>query len=398
MAKALTSCVAIVLVFAAECMLVSAVRADDVSDESDLYGGIPKAITERPEGLDPSLDTAVRGDPVVEPEPEPIVELPEVQVVPEGLDPSLDTAVRGDPVVDYVPVELPVPPEQGKPEGLDGVVRGDPVVEPEPEPVARLERPPGWDPALDTTVLGAVVVEPEPEPVVPVPPGYGDPVQDHSGSEWWSKWGVPVAPAPVGLRSTGPSRTSVRLRWSALAGAAGYELEFRSNSSDVWHNSGQVTSGTSRSVNGLLCHHKYHFRVRANGTGDPYSVLSGHPSSSVAARTGVCSAPPPDGLTAPWGTRTSVTLSWNEVTDAEVYKVTYRRAGTPVWSEGGNASWGRHTVWNLSCGTGYVFQVKARGDGYPYSKAHGRASSTVATSTRPCLAPPASSVASAARS
>ena len=100
-------------------------------------------------------------------------------------------------------------------------------------------------------------------------------------------------------------------------------------------------------------------------------------------------APAPTGLTVTSDTDDSVSLSWNTVTDAGAYKVEYRRSGSISWLHAGYVySSTSDTVDGLDCNTSYYFQVRARGDGSPYSYTYGNPSSSVSETTDACPAGP----------
>ena len=99
-------------------------------------------------------------------------------------------------------------------------------------------------------------------------------------------------------------------------------------------------------------------------------------------------APAPTGLRVTSDTDDSVSLSWNAVTDAGAYKVEYRRSGSISWLHAGYVySSTSDTVDGLDCDTSYDFQVRARGDGSPYSYTYGNPSSGVSETTDACPVP-----------
>ena len=102
----------------------------------------------------------------------------------------------------------------------------------------------------------------------------------------------------------------------------------------------------------------------------------------------VSRAPAPTGLKVTSDTDDSVSLSWTAVTNANGYKVEYRKGSTGSWLHAGYAgSRTSYTVGSLTCETAYQFRVKARGDGDPYSRIYGDPSSSVSETTDDCLAP-----------
>ena len=203
--------------------------------------------------------------------------------------------------------------------------------------------------------------------------------------------GACVAPAPTGLTVTSDTDDTVSLSWNAVTDAAVYQVEYRRSSSISWLHAGYVYSSTSDTVDGLDCNTGYDFRVRARGDGSPYSTTYGNPSSSVSETTDACPvpvAPAPTGLTVTSDTDDSVSLSWNTVTDAAVYQVEYRRSSSISWLHAGYVwSGSSDTVDGLDCNTSYYFQVRARGDGSPYSYTYGNPSSSVSETTDACVAP-----------
>ena len=72
--------------------------------------------------------------------------------------------------------------------------------------------------------------------------------------------------------------------------------------------------------------------------------------------------------------------------DAEDYRVESRAASSSAWNYAYTTS-PSYLVSTLSCGAPYEFQVRARGDGDPYSTKYGDPSSKVSASTSACPTP-----------
>ena len=97
------------------------------------------------------------------------------------------------------------------------------------------------------------------------------------------------------------------------------------------------------------------------------------------------SAPAPTGLSATAFTAGSVTLSWNAVTDAYLYKLERSTASAGPWTSVSSTISGTgYPATGLACNTLYYFQVSARGDGSPYSTTFGDPSGTVFKRTLAC--------------
>ena len=214
---------------------------------------------------------------------------------------------------------------------------------------------------------------------------YGNP--SSSVSETTDACPVPVAPAPTGLTVTSDTDDSVSLSWNAVTDAGAYKVEYRRSGSISWLHAGYVYSSTSDTVDGLDCNTSYYFQVRARGDGSPYSYTYGNPSSSVSETTDACVAPAPTGLRVTSDTDDSVSLSWNAVTDAHYYKVEYRRSSSSSWLHASYTFGTSRTVSGLDPNTAYDFQVRARGDGSPYSYTYGSPSTSVSRTTDPPTAP-----------
>jgi poly(3-hydroxybutyrate) depolymerase len=154
--------------------------------------------------------------------------------------------------------------------------------------------------------------------------------------------------APAGLTVTGTTDTSVSLSWSAVSGAASYNV-YR-NGTKV--NASAVT-GTTYTDTGL-----------ASGTTYSYTVAAVDSSGSVGAQstavnattTGTPAGPPaPTGLSVTGTTNTSVSLSWNAVSGAASYNV-YRN-GTKVNTSAVTGT--SYTDTGLTASTAYSYTVAA---------------------------------------
>ena len=219
------------------------------------------------------------------------------------------------------------------------------------------------------------------------PYSYTDGNPSSSVSETTDACPVPVAPAPTGLTVTSDTDDSVSLSWNAVTDAGAYKVEYRRSGSISWLHAGYVYSSTSDTVDGLDCNTSYYFQVPARGDGSPYSYTYGNPSSSVSETTDACVAPAPTGLRVTSDTDDSVSLSWNAVTDAHYYKVEYRRSSSSSWLHASYTFGTSRTVSGLDPNTAYDFQVRARGDGSPYSYTYGSPSTSVSRTTDPPTAP-----------
>ena len=115
--------------------------------------------------------------------------------------------------------------------------------------------------------------------------------------------GCPPAPQNPALGT--PGEDSVPFSWDALSNVSKHRVEYRGGSAhgweldlrDDWTVDGEVPTGTSRTVTGLVCRTEYRIRVRAYGDGTTYAAEWGDPSESATPRTAEC-VPPTFGKTA----------------------------------------------------------------------------------------------------
>ncbi|MDE2904085.1 MAG: cadherin domain-containing protein, partial [Chloroflexota bacterium] len=98
-------------------------------------------------------------------------------------------------------------------------------------------------------------------------------------------------PPPANVRAGTPTASSVAVSWDAVANAAAYRVEVRQGSTGAWTTHRDTITGTSHTVDGLVCQTAYALRVRARGSGTTYGTAWSQPSGSVATTTATC--PPP---------------------------------------------------------------------------------------------------------
>ncbi len=181
----------------------------------------------------------------------------------------------------------------------------------------------------------------------------------------------PPAPANVRLRMRGSDY--LEWTWDAVEGASGYQSQFSASSTFPSGQAGseihQGMASTTRRVANLDAESDGHLRVRTyTGTlteptygdwSDGHRATTAEPPPAVALDA-------PEGLRGSAETATSITLTWDEVDDADAYEVRQREPGG-AWSD---ASCGSATADNevadeecvasgLDSGTDYDFGVRA---------------------------------------
>ncbi len=76
----------------------------------------------------------------------------------------------------------------------------------------------------------------------------------------------PSCSDPTGLSSSSITSTSAAISWTAVSGAANYDVDYKLNSSGTWINAATATASTSVALSGLTASSLYDWRVRANCT------------------------------------------------------------------------------------------------------------------------------------
>ena len=165
---------------------------------------------------------------------------------------------------------------------------------------------------------------------------------------------VPKLGVPSGAKAVSASATSIKVSWSAVSGATGYQV-WRSTSAD----SGFVAVGsvteTNRVCSSLTTGTTYYFKVRA------YKEVSG--SKVFGAYSSVVSAVPklssPTGVKATVSSSTSVTVSWNTVSGATGYEVWRSEKKDSGFSKTGAVTETSRKCPGLTAGKTYYFKVRA---------------------------------------
>ncbi len=73
-----------------------------------------------------------------------------------------------------------------------------------------------------------------------------------------------VCGAPAGLTASAITTSGATLGWTAVSGAAGYDVDYKLTTSGTWTNAATATTATSVSVSGLSASTTYDWRVRTN--------------------------------------------------------------------------------------------------------------------------------------
>ncbi|MDR2094762.1 MAG: fibronectin type III domain-containing protein [Treponema sp.] len=135
-----------------------------------------------------------------------------------------------------------------------------------------------------------------------------------------------VPPAvPTGAATAVLSASSIRVSWSAVPGAASYEIYYQKGSTSASMNYAGTSPSASYTHTGLSPETTYYYSIKAvNSAG-----ASGY-SSSVSGTTQQALPPPsaPTGVTASVLSSTSIRVSWDPVPGATSYEIYYKKGYT----------------------------------------------------------------------
>jgi len=158
--------------------------------------------------------------------------------------------------------------------------------------------------------------------------------------------------APTGVSATSETASSITISWDDLSGATGYRIHRAANSFDP-DSKIYTSTSTSFTDTGLPSNVQCSYQVSG------YNNITGGDNSQQVSVTTLLK--PPTGVTAEGTSSSSITISWNAVTDASYYYI-YRSdndSGPFIYS-GGCYFETSYKDTGLSPGTTFYYKVSAR--------------------------------------
>ncbi len=162
--------------------------------------------------------------------------------------------------------------------------------------------------------------------------------------------------APAGLTSSAITTTGATVSWTAVSGAAGYDVDYKLTSSGTWTNAATATTATSVAISGLSASTVYDWRVRTNCTSGSSAYTTAQ--FTTASATPTCGTVA--GLTSSSITTSSATVSWTVLSGAVSYDVDYKANSSSTWISAAVATTSASTsITGLAAGTLYDWRVRA---------------------------------------
>ncbi len=184
---------------------------------------------------------------------------------------------------------------------------------------------------------------------------------------------------PANFRTTAQTPTSISLAWDEVAGASGYTIQYCDGVGCTPDDIFTISSGstTARTITGLTQGTTYIFQIRAIHAN---SLFNSAYSNTISTSTKLSI---PINLRTTAQTDTSISLAWDEATNADGYTIQYYCIGrgcTPAIDttiSGGSTT--VHTFTGFTSNTTYIFQIKAT---HTTASLNSSYSSTISQSTK----------------
>lgn len=157
------------------------------------------------------------------------------------------------------------------------------------------------------------------------------------------------APGSIGVT---PSATSANSAWGAVTGANSYNISWKTSAASAWGATVNLT-GTAYNITGLTASTSYNVRVQAlcNGVGSAWTTTT---FTTNASGGGACGAP--GNLTATPASN-SASASWNAVSGASSYLVSWKTASAASWGAPVSVAATNCTISGLTANTAYQARV-----------------------------------------
>ena len=163
----------------------------------------------------------------------------------------------------------------------------------------------------------------------------------------YAKW---ASTTPAAVKAASASYTSVKVTWSAVPGAAGYQVYSATSSAGPWTLKGTVTTPSFTNT-GLVTGKSYYYKVRSYNAAKVYSAYS----AVVSARP---IPPSPSSVKAVAASYSSVKVSWGAVSGATRFEVYRATSSSGSYTLVGTTTATSFTNTGLRTGSPYYYKVR----------------------------------------
>jgi len=162
---------------------------------------------------------------------------------------------------------------------------------------------------------------------------------------------------PQGLTSGTITASSAQLSWTAVSGAASYDVEYKAAPSTSWIVAVAASTGTAYNLSGLAASTSYNWRVRTNCTSASSSYAEAQFTTTASVPVGNC--PTPTGLATNSITYSAAQFTWNWV-GAASYTFEYKPESSDTWIVASTTIQGSsYGLYTLSAGTTYDWRLRS---------------------------------------
>ncbi|TDK65107.1 SpoIID/LytB domain-containing protein [Bacillus salipaludis] len=164
----------------------------------------------------------------------------------------------------------------------------------------------------------------------------------------------PVPAAPLSVKASSSSYSSIKTSWATVSGANGYEV-YRSTSSTGTYSLVGITPSPSYTNGGLTTNKAYYYKIRAYRTVGQTKVYSNF--SSIVSTKPVPAAPL--SVKANSSSYSSIKTNWAAVSGANGYEVYRSTSSTGTYSLVGTTSSTSFTNGGLTTNKAYYYKIRA---------------------------------------
>ena len=157
---------------------------------------------------------------------------------------------------------------------------------------------------------------------------------------------------PAGIAATNITSNGVTLNWTAVSGAIGYKVQYKTSNVAVF----TTLTSTSNTLNltGLVAGTAYNYQVQTICSSALLSSLSTLATFTTSAAA-TCSAP--TGISVSGLSATAATISWTAVTGALSYKLQYKTSATAAFTTLTSTT-NSISLTGLTASTVYTYQIQ----------------------------------------
>jgi len=157
---------------------------------------------------------------------------------------------------------------------------------------------------------------------------------------------------PTGLAASSIAATTATLGWTAVSGAASYNVKYKRTVDSLWTSTTSTTN--LKAITGLVASTSYQFQVQTVCTSTGTSSWTTAATFTTIA-TATCAIP--TSLVSSSITATTATLGWTAVSGAASYNVKYKRTVDSLWTSTTSTTTSK-AITGLVASTSYQFQVQ----------------------------------------